>query len=126
MMLEDPYEYQERERAHERCALRRIVIAVLLGGFMAAGLIAFANKASAEPRYAAAGDNGAVITLYDDPCELKEQITNLPYKATWSEAGKQFDGCWAPVQQLGIVQMWFTDKTAFPVPVRVLKPVQGA
>lgn len=125
-MLEDPYEYQERERTNERCALRRIVIAVLLGGFIAAGLIAYSAKAMADPRFAADGDDGAVITLYDDPCELKEEITNLPYKATWTEGGKQFDGCWAPVQALGIVQMWFSDKTAFPVPLRLLKPVQGA
>jgi hypothetical protein len=119
-------EYEKEEIKNERFHMRRILIAVLLGGFIAAGLLAFAKKASADPRFAADGDNGAVITLFDDPCELKEQITNLPYKATWTESGKQFDGCWAPVQQLGVVQMWFTDKTAFPVPLRVLKPVVGA
>jgi hypothetical protein len=111
----------EHQRHYWRRILGEIAVAVLIGI-----TAVWATGANAEPRFAAEGDNGAVITLYDDPCELKEQITNLPFKATWTEGEKRFEGCWAPVQQLGIAQMWFTDKTAFPVPLQALKRVQGA
>lgn len=103
-----------------------IYVEITIATLIAIALAGAMRSAYAEPRFAADGDNGAVITLFDDPCELKEHITNLQFKATWIEGDKKFEGCWAPVQQMGIVQMWFMDKTAFPVPLRALKPVVGA
>ena len=33
------------------------------------------------------------ITLYDEPCTLKEHVANLPYRAVWVEKGQAFEGC---------------------------------
>jgi|SRR6185503_2567929 len=77
---------------------------------VAALLLFVCLSAHAEPLFQTEG-NGIRIVLYSDDCKLKDQITNLPRRAVWTEGGKDTEGCWAPNQQLGVVVMWFADKT---------------
>ena len=90
---------------------------------LAALVILVPMPANAEPRYmASSGD--VTITLYTDKCELKE-VSNLPYKATWQEGAKVFQGCFGINGEAGVVMFYFTDKSVAAAPVGMFKPVQG-
>ena len=56
------------------------------------------------------------VTLHDTPCQLKSQITNLPRRAVWTEDGKETEGCFGLVPQIGMVVLYFADRTAVPIP----------
>jgi uncharacterized cupin superfamily protein len=73
----------------------------------------------------AVADTGGIrITLYDDPCELKE-VSNLPHKATWEERGKVFKGCWNAHPGGFVVTYWLEDRTVGIVPGRVFTKANG-
>ena len=100
-----------------------VAAAILLGGTLAGAL--WAGKVYAEPRLLAS--NGQVtVTLYDEPCELKEHVSNLPFKATWQEGGRTFKGCWASHPDMELVAAYFDDLTVAVIPFGALKRVQGA
>lgn len=95
---------------------------VLIVAALAATL--YAGKVFGKPIYEA--DNGEVkVTLFDDPCELTDQIKNLRYKATWTEKGQVFRGCWSPIPQLKMIHVYFEDKTVGLIPVNALQQVHG-
>src|SRR4051812_23975857 len=71
----------------DRCYWRRVAFLIFISFCLA--LLLLPLLANAEPRLRAE-QGGVVITLYDEPCELKDQIANLPYKATWEEKGKVY------------------------------------
>lgn len=100
-----------------------IVWGVLIGLVLAGTF--YASRLYAEPRFTAQGE-GVVITLYDEPCDLEDQITNLPYKATWVENGKTFKGCFVPRPDAGFVIAYFDDKTVALIPFKVLQKVGNA
>jgi hypothetical protein len=78
----------------------------------------------ATPVYVAEAD-GARIVLTDEPCEVKA-VSNLPYKAVWTEKGKDFTGCWAPRPNEGIVMGYFAeDRTVVVIPIQAFKRVTG-
>lgn len=65
--------------------------------------------------------DGITITLTDEPCKLPV-VSNLPYRLTWEEGGKKFEGCFT-VQQ-GIVVAYFSgDKTVVILPGHAFAPV---
>ena len=76
------------------------------------------------PRFAAS-EGATTVTLYDEPCELKEVVTNLPYKATWVEGDKIIQGCWGAWVNDQRVLAYFGDKTVALIPFSVLSKVQG-
>ena len=96
--------------------------AVVFGLILAVAL--YAGKALSSPRFVAT-DGTTSITLHDEPCELKEVVTNLPYKATWTENGKSFEGCWGSWVNDQRVLAYFTDKTVALIPFNALAKVQG-
>ena len=58
--------------------------------------------------------NGVKITLTDEPCKLKEMITNLPSRATWEENGSIIEGCYGAMrvnQTVVLLPMYWADKT---------------
>ena len=67
---------------------------------------------------------GFSITLYSDPCEMRE-VTNLKWRAMWIEDGKKIEGCWAPWQPFGVIGAYFADKTVAVIPIEVFEKVQG-
>jgi hypothetical protein len=85
-------------------------------------LFSWPSIANADPLYVAEV-NGIKITLYSEPCELKE-VTNLKLKATWVEKGKVSQGCWAATQ-FGVVVAYFDDKTVATIPVQAFEKVLG-
>jgi hypothetical protein len=90
--------------------------------FLVAILFWWPFSAAADPLYLA--EVGAVrITLYSEPCELKE-VTNLKLKATWVEKGKVSQGCWAATQ-FGVVVAYFDDRTIATIPVQAFEKVLG-
>lgn len=98
---------------------RRDIIAVLLGLV----LVGCVTEAAAGP-IAVVTNDGAKITLYDDPCELNE-VSNLPQKAVWQEKGKTYAGCWS-LHPAGFVVTFFKeDRTVAIIPARVFEKVTG-
>jgi hypothetical protein len=81
------------------------------------------SPAHAEARFAADADNGKVV-LFDDKCQLSE-VTNLPFKAQWTENGKTTEGCWSPPHpQVGVILAYFADKTVVGLPAQIFKRLQ--
>ena len=97
--------------------------ALAIGVVIAAVL--YAGKVRAEPRFTTT-DGNVVVTLYDDACQLTDQITNMPYKATWQEGGKTFQGCWMARPDAQAALAYFADKTVALIPFGMLKAAQGA
>lgn len=78
----------------------------------------------AQPRFATT-DGKITVTLYDEPCELKDTVSNLPYKASWTENGQTLTGCWGPWVNDQEVVAYFSDKTVALIPFRDLSKVTG-
>lgn len=67
--------------------------------------------------------DGARIVLTDEPCRL--DVANLKYRAIWTEKGKDFEGCFAPRTDMGVVLAYFSDKTVVAIPIQAFTRVQG-
>jgi hypothetical protein len=107
---------------------RLTVIPWLLWAVIAAFAIAFifhAGRASAAPTFGVQ-DGKITITLFDEPCELKDQVSNLPMKATWVEDGKTYKGCWAARPDVEAIIAFFDDKTIALIPFGALKRLTHA
>jgi hypothetical protein len=84
----------------------------------------FTGSLNAEAKFSATAD-GARVVLFDDKCALPE-VSNLPFKAEWTENGKTTQGCWSPPHpQVGVVLAYFTDKTVVGLPAQMFKKVVG-
>lgn len=92
-------------------------------GLLVAGLF-WANNLFAEP-ILRGESNGVVITIYDEKCTHPE-VTNLPYRATWAQDGKVFDGCVGAFTGFGVAAFWFDDKTVSVVPLQLFKKLTSA
>lgn len=85
----------------------------------------YAVKAKADPVFQATAQEGVRVVLHNDKCTL-DAVTNLPYKATWEEKGKTFQGCWGPRPDMGVVVAYFDDRTAVAIPLQAFSRLQGA
>ena len=86
-------------------------------------LLLLPSIAFAAPVYVAEVE-GIRIELYDEPCKLKDTVSNLPYRATWTEKGKVFEGCFIPNPQTGVVMTyWREDKSVAAIPLDAFKRV---
>jgi hypothetical protein len=68
-----------------------------------------------------ADSQGIHLELFEEPCQLKEYVTNLPYRATWTEKGKTFEGCFVPYPNVGLVTAYFSDRTVALIPIDIFK-----
>ena len=76
-----------------------------------------------EPQFQAQVQTGQIITLFDEKCSLTE-ITNLPFRLTWTDQGKVTEGCFGVRD--GMVVMYFSaDKTVGLAPTEVFRKVLG-
>lgn len=86
------------------------MMAATLAGVIAAFLllaVIFPPKARAD----------GAVQLLDEPCRLAAVI-NLPRRATWTEGGKVFEGCWGRhVQAPHVILTYWEDKTVVPIMV---------
>lgn len=85
-------------------------------------LFMLSGAAYAQPVYQASAD-GITITLYNEKCEL-DQFSNLPFKATWSEKGKTFHGCFG-VFGNDVVAYFVEDGTVAKIPASVFTKLQS-
>jgi hypothetical protein len=83
----------------------------------------WATSAYAEPRFQVVA-NGARVVLFDDKCAVSA-VTNLPYKATWEEKGKVYQGCWGARPEAGIVMFYFDDRSVGIIPIQELTAIRG-
>lgn len=86
-------------------------------------VVFFATDAWSAPVAAYKG-NGATITLFDEECRLKDQVTNLGHRSTWVEKGRTFEGCWQ-AHPGGFVIIYSSDKTIAIIPAHVFERVTG-
>lgn len=115
-MLEDPFNYEPQTRLHWMLVACLFVISIFAA--------AVSTCAYADPAYQTkTGD--VTLTLHTEKCELAE-ITNLPRRATWTEGGKTYEGCWGARPDQGIILAYFTDKTVASVPIEAFVRVTGA
>ncbi len=96
-------------------AICRLALLVIL----AAPLFAYS-----EPRYHF-GTTNLSITLHDELCGMKDEVTNLPRRAVWKDKGVETEGCWGFSEQFGLVLMYFKDKTATALPAALFTKVTG-
>lgn len=112
------------ERQAERCYWRR-----LAGFTLGAALVVYLLLALVSKVYAAAifglENNGVTVTLYTEDCQLKT-VSNLPYRATWVEGGKTFEGCWGARPEAGVVLGFFDDGSIAMMPIQAFRKLVGA
>jgi hypothetical protein len=89
------------------------------------GAVLYAGKVRADVIFTAEGEGGAIVTLYNEPCRIKT-LTNLPYRATWIEKGKTFEGCYVPRTEAGIVLFYFDDGSVGYIPFQMLRKAVSA
>lgn len=64
------------------------------------------------------------IVIYDEPCQLTTTVSNLPYRATWNEKGKVYEGCVGSSPEVGVAMFYFLeDKTIAAVPLQMFVKV---
>lgn len=76
------------------------------------------------PIFAADAQNVRIV-LTDEPCTLKA-VSNLPFRATWTEKEKVYEGCWSPRPDEGYVVGYFEDLTVALIPIQAFKKLVGA
>lgn len=91
--------------------------------WIAAFLVSLPTLALAEPIYALE-DNGVRVVLTDEPCQ-KSEVANLQFKATWTERGQTYEGCWGPAFDRERINAWFSDRTVVSFPPSMFKRVVG-
>ncbi|SRR5229473_278741 len=113
-------EYEEEEIADRwRTILPLTVWAVVIGLIL--GMVLYTSKCMADPLFSATAE-GATITLTDEPCTLKA-IGNLPYRATWVEKDKTYEGCWGARPDIGFVLAYFDDLSVALIPMQAFRKV---
>lgn len=83
----------------------------------------FVLNVAAEPTHKASGE-GVEIVIHSDKCAFKEIVGNLPFRATWTEKGKTYEGCGGVNN--GVAVFYFTDKTVVVIPAQYFVRVVGA
>jgi hypothetical protein len=100
----------------EREAMKYLLAVVLLAMIPRMGL--------ADPVFVAEA-GGIRIVLHSEDCRVAE-VKNLPRRATWTQDGKQYEGCFGAVPQLGMVMLYFvTDKSVAIVPMQEFQKLQS-
>lgn len=69
-------------------------------------------------------NGGVTVTIYDEPCALKA-VSNMPYRATWTEPGKRFEGCFMLRPDAGAVVAYFDDGSVTLIPMGAFKPAKS-
>ena len=91
--------------------------------WIAAFLICWPSMLWAAPIYQAEAD-GARVVLTDEPCTLAA-VSNLKFRATWTEKGKTFEGCWGARPDAGFVMAYWSDRTVVVMPLQIFIQVTG-
>lgn len=99
----------------------RSAMTVFLAFLLAVLMIAWVTIAQAKPVYI--GQDGPVtITIHDDKCALS--AVSLPYRATWKEGEKFYEGC-VGSHPAGVLIFYWDDKSIVIVAQSIFRPVTG-
>lgn len=90
---------------------------------MVVALFLFLSPAFSAPIYQA-DQEGVKIVLFDEDCKLKE-VTNLKKRATWTEKGRTYEGCYGGHPFFPIVMGYFSDRTVVALPSEIFIKVHG-
>lgn len=88
------------------------------------GMLLFALPAIADPLYIAKHED-TVVVLYSTPCKL-DSVSNLKRRATWQDKNGSHEGCWGSSPQMGLVILYFADKTVVAMPTQFFEKASGA
>lgn len=123
-------DFHSPEMKRDRAILRDLVLRVygIIGFACLVFLVMLAatwsTNANALPIFQAEAD-GIRIVLTDEDCKLTA-VENLKKRATWTEKGKTFEGCYGIHPLFPIVMAYFADKTVVVFPNEVFQRVSGA
>lgn len=92
--------------------------ALILACALAAGC-ATPVVAPAAP-VAEVAQNGVAVRLFREPCTLAGAVSNLPYRATWEQGGRTFEGCYT-VQHGTVVVAYFDDRSVVAIPLSLFR-----
>lgn len=124
-MFEIYPEMSSNDAKAERGFLRKVI--AVLGAVCFFLLFALAatwpTKANALPIAQTVTQDGQKIVLTDEECRL-DAVKNLKHRATWTENGKVYEGCYW-VHPAGVVLGYFADKTVVMIPVQTFTQVIG-
>jgi hypothetical protein len=87
-------------------------------------LLAWISTAQAEALFILKTEHMTVI-LYSEPCQLSE-VTNLKRRATWTDKTGTHEGCWGVIPQIGLIPLYFADKTVTAIPAQFFEKASGA
>lgn len=110
------------EDVKEARALLRDKVITCLAVIIGLGMALVSVGVMAEPM-AQASSNGVTIVLYTEPCKL-DAVVNLPNRATWQEGSKVYEGCFG-LNQMGVVMLYFSDKSVAVAPMDMFVRVTG-
>lgn len=84
---------------------------------------AIQQQPSSQPVWQAK-DQDVTVSFYRERCRLGA-VSNLPHRATWTEAGKVFDGCFQIYPRYQVAIAFFSDGAIAVVPLGSLEQVHG-
>ena len=86
------------------------------------GLIVWFMPTAEARAVAIATSQGISITVTDEPCRLK-QVSNLPYRVTWKDGNKTFEGCFTVRPDVNVVVAYFDDGSVALIPAHAFSMV---
>lgn len=87
-------------------------------------LFCFPTLVFADPLFAFEKD-GIRLVLTNEKCALPE-VTNLPYRVTWTQDGQTVEGCWGVSFDRARVNAYFvSDRTVVSFPPQMFTKVVG-
>ena len=106
----------------------------LFGLALLVAALAFAPSAGAQqkPNYTGeaalqASNTDITVTIYNAPCQLTDHV-KMPYRATWKEKGKTFEGCVEKYVlyggQLSVYGFYFDDKQVSVIESQIFHKVK--
>lgn len=87
-------------------------------------LLLIALPAHADPLFIAKVEEFTVI-LHSEPCK-QDAVTNLKRRATWTDKTGTTEGCWGAIPQVGLIILYFADRTATALPAAFFEKASGA
>lgn len=99
----------------------RSSLTILLALCLAALMLAWVTIAQAKPVFTAT-EGGVTITIHDGACALS--AVTLPYRATWDEAGKHYEGC-VGAHPAGVLIFYWDDRSIVILAQSLFRRVAG-
>lgn len=107
--------------------MRYLMILLLLAGCAVQDVVAQERQYSGVALFRFVTPNNVTITVYDQPCKMDNPPANTPWRVTWEEKGKTYEGCVVPQpfdREQSAFAMQFDDRTVVCVPTGRFKQLE--